>query len=293
MTVIELALFKEMQRKGLQPSVPLVADGELHRIADNRDRRGKKDIWYVLYDDGYPAAWFGHHSRLQETQKWELRQASTLTPEEREIERLLIEDRRKEQELSLEERRANCRAKAVKYFEWADDPSPDNEYLVRKNVKAYGIKEVEGMLFIPLYKNGIMTGLQFIKSNGAKTFLSGTEKSGAYFTIPGEGKKIYLAEGYSTAASVHEITGGTVVVAFDCGNLMAVAKTLRKSHPSCELIICADNDRNTPGNPGVTKAMAAAAATGAKLAIPTFPGDEGTDFNDLVAICGAGGVPCL
>lgn len=292
MAKVELALFKEMESKGLQPAEPLVADGELHRIADKRDRRGKKDIWYVLYDDGYPVAWFGHHSRLPETQKWEPRQASTLTPEERKFQRLLNEQRRKEQDQSFEERHAKCRALAVKYFQGANDPSPENAYLVKKNVKAHGgIKEIEGILLIPMYKNGIMTGLQFIMEDGKKRFQSGTVKAGAYFSIPGEGNTIYIAEGYSTGATIHELTGGTVVVAFDCGNLMAVAKTIRTTYPDCDLVICADNDRHTPGNPGVTKAMAAAAATGAKLAVPTFPGDEGTDFNDLVAICGAGGTP--
>jgi len=48
------------------------------------------------------------------------------------------------------------------------------------------------------------------------------------------------------------------------------------------LTICADNDRGTPGNPGVTAATAAAKAVGARLAIPEFPdGMKGTDWNDL------------
>jgi putative DNA primase/helicase len=49
-----------------------------------------------------------------------------------------------------------------------------------------------------------------------------------------------------------------------------------------DLVICADNDRKTEGNPGLTAATAAAKATGARLAVPEFPeGVSGSDFNDL------------
>jgi putative DNA primase/helicase len=145
------------------------------------------------------------------------------------------------------------------------------------------------MLLIPLHKNGVLTGLQFIKPDGEKRFLGGTEKKGSYFSIPGAGATIYIVEGFATGATIHALTGGTVIVAFDCGNFMSVAKSVKASHPDSSMVICADNDRHKPDNPGLTKARAAALATGAKLAIPIFPGDEGTDFNDLVTICGAAG----
>lgn len=52
------------------------------------------------------------------------------------------------------------------------------------------------------------------------------------------------------------------------------------------MIVCADNDRLTAGNAGLTHAMAAAIAIGGSLVVPVFPSDIGTDFNDMVAICG-------
>ena len=46
--------------------------------------------------------------------------------------------------------------------------------------------------------------------------------------------------------------------------------------------ICADNDNQTIGNPGLTKATAAAQAINGLIAVPEFPeGSTGTDFNDL------------
>ena len=53
------------------------------------------------------------------------------------------------------------------------------------------------------------------------------------------------------------------------------------------------NDRNTGGNPGLTKASEAAKATGAGLAVPPFADDEpGTDWNDWTAIHRKGNGPC-
>ena len=93
-----------------------------------------------------------------------------------------------------------------------------------------------------------------------------------------------IAEGYATGASIHEATGAAVAVAFHAGNLVPVARALRTKFPDLRLIVCADDDVNTPGNPGLAKANEAAQAVGALLAIPDFGGhrpDGATDFNDL------------
>jgi len=71
----------------------------------------------------------------------------------------------------------------------------------------------------------------------------------------------------------------------NAGSLLPVATAARSAWAGAELVICADNDRQTEGNPGVTYATAAAKATGAKLIVPEFPeGVAGSDFNDLAAI---------
>mgnify|MGYP001553124811 FL=1 len=48
-------------------------------------------------------------------------------------------------------------------------------------------------------------------------------------------------------------------------------------------MVCADEDRHTEGNPGLTHAQAAAAAVDVLLAVPRFrqPSPRDTDFNDL------------
>ena len=70
------------------------------------------------------------------------------------------------------------------------------------------------------------------------------------------------------------------------GNLSEVAKALRALMPQREILIAADNDQFTEGNPGQTKATAAAKAISARLVVPQFkePTSKPADFNDLAAL---------
>ena len=76
----------------------------------------------------------------------------------------------------------------------------------------------------------------FIDSNGEKRFLAGGKKAGACFQIKGNGCH-YMCEGFATGATIHEATGGTVMVAFDAGNMLLVAAAFRKENPDIQLTI--------------------------------------------------------
>src|SRR5262249_15790003 len=154
------------------------------------------------------------------------------------------------------------------------DAAPnDHPYLLRKNVKPYGIKCAgSGHLLVPVRINGRIRSLQIINAGGEKRFLPGGQVAGGYFAIGAGagGDTIYLAEGFATGATVHAATGGAVYVAFNAGNLLLVAKMLRDKFSGAEIIICADDDNRTEGNPGLTKAKEAARIIGARVAIPKF-----------------------
>ena len=76
-------------------------------------------------------------------------------------------------------------------------------------------------------------------------------------------------------------------MACDAGNLKPVAEALHALYPNARIIIAADDDRATEGNPGLTKATQAAKAVKADLAVPHFEeGEPGTDFNDLADMHG-------
>lgn len=109
---------------------------------------------------------------------------------------------------------------------------------------------------------------------------------------------LVLAEGYATADTVSRLQGGgPVIVAFDSGNLDAVASTLRERFPSRALLIAADNDHSAPKaldangkhkvNVGLVKAQEAAEKHGGGVMVPKFQdGDKGSDWNDLATANG-------
>ena len=107
-------------------------------------------------------------------------------------------------------------------------------------------------------------------ADGRKTFLTGGRKRGCYYAIGRPVDALCIAEGYATAATIHEATGQATACAFDAGNLEPVARALRGKFPRSRITVCADNDAGTQGNPGVRYAEAAARAVRGFLAVPSF-----------------------
>lgn len=262
---------------GLSTKEKITPDGKLRRYHVEGDSPGSRNGWYVLYGDDLPAGAFGSwKTGFKGT--WCAKAENTLTSAERAEYSRRIDMARKAREAEEQARRTAARDKALTIWNAASPASDNHTYLVTKRVKSHGLRLHNGALVIPLRdKTGNLHSLQFIDGEGNKRFLSGGLKKGCYFAIGGPTESLCIAEGYATAASVHESTGHPVAVAFDAGNLMAVAQALRVKFPHIEITLCADNDENTPGNPGLTKAREAAAAVGALLAVPPTPGD----FNDL------------
>lgn len=136
-----------------------------------------------------------------------------------------------------------------------------------------------------------------------KSFMKDGRKAGLYTVAGGDepGKHLsrdedfplVLAEGYATADTVSRLLDGKpVVVAFDSGNLNAVAHKLRERYPSRILLIAADNDHkavkelDVNGKPrvniGLVKAKEVAAAYGGGVMVPQFKdGEKGSDWNDF------------
>jgi putative DNA primase/helicase len=168
-------------------------------------------------------------------------------------------------------------------------------YLARKGVAAYGLRfAANGDLLVPMQDAaGTLHNLQRIAptppSNGGtdKLFLKGGRKSGLWHWCgnPQGAEVLLLAEGYATAASLHQATGYPTACAFDAGNLPHVAKALHQAHPAALLVICGDNDSATEArtgtNPGQQKATAAARAVQGLAVFPQDLPEGKSDFNDL------------
>lgn len=268
-------LLAAMEATGLSPrkDIAWAADGDLVRYQVAGDKAGSKNGWVVLHaTPGSEWASFGSW-RTGEQHTWQSVVDRALSPAER-------AERKRQQQASAQVRaselakvQASARDRAARLWGAARPASDSHPYLQRKRVHACGIRQLRDMLMIPARDaEGTTHTAQFIAADGTKRFMTGGRITGCYFAIGRPVDRLLLAEGYATAATLFEATGFAVAVCFNCGNLEAVARSIRQKFPGMQIVVVADNDVGTPGNPGVTKARLAAKAVGGLLAVPRFEG---------------------
>lgn len=193
-------------------------------------------------------------------------------------------------EAETEADRKAAAALAVRLME-KTRPASGNAYLTRKGFPALeclmltaihktgGVTFRAGDVVVPLYDDtGALVNVQLINSDGLKRTLKGGAVKGACHTIEGKkqaGKRLWVAEGYATALTVHHLTGETVMVALSSVNLLSLASLARQKHPACQIVLAADRDLN--GN-GQSKAAAAAGACEGIVALPPVFGDWNDAF---------------
>jgi len=295
-----------MEAAGMPPFPPGHPKTDTSRIV--RYGPGKK-AWYRLYEHvakngrSYITGAFGVWGQLDATK------IQTDWTGIDEIERHRIERTRREAEACEEARRqerahnASNRARQQWKSASTDGPWPylDRKLITPEHVRAFS----DGTLLVPAFvytdTGAEMVGVQKIAPNGTKRFNKNMAKAGASCRL-GQIDTSHafpiavIAEGYATSRSIRMALAeqAPVYVAFDAGNLLAVAQAVRDRFPSVHLLFAADDDWRTDGNPGMAKAIAAADALGsqsgmASVVRPLFPDGraEGcTDFNDLHAVAG-------
>lgn len=284
---------------------------------------------WVYEGQTYFRAWFGDYKKdlkkewksYDKLNKKELAHAETISND------LLEKEKAERERVQIE-----AAAVAGREFDSFSD-SGRTPYMERKRIsELYGARvrpneNGDPILVVPLRDaDGTLWNFQRIYaqklSKGDKFFQDGARIEGCFHRIvsgPGEetsdtpaGTTIYVCEGFATATSVYEALRGSgtnqensteigrrpfVCAAFNAGNLGAVAVALRSRHPSCAVVVCADNDAyttikkngvDTPYNVGVEKGRRAAGAVSGTIVYPVFryPQRGLTDFNDLHAVEG-------
>lgn len=209
-------------------------------------------------------------------------------------------DAMREQDRRNRERRDN-EAKAAEWARrwWAEagPGNPAHAWLAGKRLPPYALRQRGEMLLMPMFFDGGLVNLERIYPDGSKRTLAGGRVKGVASLIGhlAGAELVLVAEGWSTAAALHEAMGAPVVVARNADNLAPVARRLRQRlADEVAITICGDDDRHLPAkgkaNKGAVEARHAALAIGAKLLMPTFC--EGckscTDFAD-VRLCRLGG----
>lgn len=292
----ERLFFEAMAALGIAPhsQLNLITDGKIHRYRASGDKSGSENGWYVLYVDGaIPAGAFGSW-KTGESTTWCAKSESKLSPAERAAWREAQEQAKRAREAEQKHVHEEARIKVNELWAKAKPAAVgEHPYLLAKGVRPYGLRLMGEMLLVPVRNaSGLVTSMQFIGKDGKKRFKTGGEVAGCYFAIGKFDGILLICEGFATGASLREATGHAVAVAFNAGNLLPVALVLREKYPDATLIVCADNDVDTDGNPGLSYAEEAARQIGGMLAVAKFldhdilRGKRPTDFNDLHQLYG-------
>jgi putative DNA primase/helicase len=236
------------------PPTPLDTAGKFRKFG-----KGKKS-WYKLFevmlDDGrcVVTGAFG---------RWQGRDPGTVKVEvdwsgvsEAELASIKRKQEEKEREEEARRRRVADLASGRARRQWRQ-ARPANEadahpYLVRKQVSGeFARVDDTGHLLIPArrYAHGSseLACVQKIDALGEKKFNAGADTVGVSCmlgTIPAGTGQIGLAEGYASGQSVRMSVEGALPLmsAFSAGNLLHVARQLRRDFPEAELIFFADDD---------------------------------------------------
>ncbi len=294
---------------GLQPNGPVHMDGAMHRVPVEGDKGKERSGAYVGYLDRWPAGFIQNFKTGVKTTWKATGKVAALGKEDRA--RVAAEAAQRRHERALERERQYERAAQQADAIWtAATPVAAHPYLAEKGVLSHGLRQgvdgqiitvqdregieygvsIAGRLLVPVIDtNGKMMSLQFIDAAGTKMFMPNARVESGHFVIGNLDKPgpLLIAEGYATAATLHELTGMPAVVAFNAGNLAPVAETLRQRHPDRIIGIAGDNDhqQEAKGKPNVgrEKAAEAAAGVGGFVLLPAFAEqDAGSDWNDLV-----------
>lgn len=257
---------------GLPPvREPDLPDGQLVRYRSEGDKSGARNAWAVLHLTPSPWGIVGSW-KTGEQHAWRPDPGRPLTARELAAQRRQAIAARAAREAERQAVQASARERVNALWRKAAPPRASHGYLQSKRVRAFGLRQLGDALMVPLRDgDGVLWNAQWISPSGQKRFTSGGRVSGLYHAIGQVYGRIIVAEGYATAATLHEATGDAVACAFSAGNLLGVCVTLRRRFPSLQLVVAADDDAATDNNPGIRYATEAARAAGALLAVPGMP----------------------
>ena len=257
-----------------------IEPGRFHRFPGAGKGASNRAGWCKLFEHGEVGRYGDWSTGLDET--WHARKP--IDEAERKRWAAEISKARKLAEQQRQQDQDEAAKECAGVWSKAEPAPADHPYLIAKGIEPHGAKIEAARLLVPIRNAaGDIRSLQRIDSQGGKRFHPSGEITGNYYAIGQPGETLIIAEGFATAASIHQATGYPVAVAFNAGNLRPVAEAIRGKLPEAQIIIAADDDRNTEGNPGITKATEAAQAVGGTVAAPGQPGD----FNDLAHDQGA------
>ena len=244
---------------------------------------GKGDASIRAFTDSRGGIVFNHKERTKAVWFDDYKQGQELTEEQKRKIKAEMEAARRQAE--AEERAKHERAARYSMSFYRNSKAVENDpYLNRKHVKptatlrsipyakafeilmayyadAFGYKPMgfmgkggtalksdKDLLLVPMRGDvSHVQTIQLIDDIGAKAFLCGGKKKGAYWQSeklpefdPDTTMTIGIGEGVATVLSVKQVKGFPVVAAMDCGNLKPVALEIRARFPKAKILILSD-----------------------------------------------------
>jgi phage/plasmid primase-like uncharacterized protein len=202
-----------MRDVGIDPPDTLYMDGKIHRFRTNlkgKSGSGDKSGWYVCYSDNIPSGRFGDW-RAGIEMSFRADVGRKFTPAEE-----MAHSRRMSEAKSVRD------AELAKQHEVTEDvvsmiwaectpAHGDHPYLKNKGISVHGARVTgDGRLVVPLLnQDGSLSTLQYISNDGGKLYHKGGATGGKFWSIGDieNSKTIFIAEGFATAATIHEATG--------------------------------------------------------------------------------------
>jgi phage/plasmid primase-like uncharacterized protein len=262
-----------MLSAGVQPPNEIILDGQLRRFRPDPKKHDRSG-WYVGHADGIcTMIWGDWRQGIEQTIKATINRPYTVADEMAHVARVAAAKAARD----LERKKQNEVAANTVDKIWSEGAaaSPEHPYLKRKGIQPHGAKITgDGRLMVPLFdSDGVLASLQYIDAEGGKLYHPGGSVGGKFciigtLDVPGV---LYVAEGFATAATIHEVSGRPVIVAYSASNLVPVTGTMREIHGQAQdIVIMADNDASGVGQ---KYAEQACAKYGARMVMPSIQGD--------------------
>jgi phage/plasmid primase-like uncharacterized protein len=287
----EVQLIDAIRAAGLEPPDHIIMDGKIHRFKSGTKGtpgHGDKPGWYLVFGDGIPAGRFGcWRAGMEVTFRADIGRKLTQTEEMSNAKRLAEAKSMRDAEIIRQHQVASDTVERI--WTGAQAALPDHPYLFKKGIGVHGARATgDGRLVVPLYdKDGTLSSLQYIDHEGGKLYHAGGQTGGKFWQIGSsdEPGPMYVAEGFATAATIHEATNRPVIVAYSASNLVPVTGALRELHgPAQEIVVVADNDASGVGQ---RYAEQASAKYGVRTVVPPVQGDANDYVNaghDLLSL---------
>lgn len=278
----EKQLIDAMVQAGIDtPPQEVFFDGQLHRFSSGtkgHGRGGDKAGWYIAFSDGIPAGTFGCWRAGIEC-NWRADTGRDYTPAEEMAHAKRMAEAKAKRDAAKKAEQDKSSETVTEIWERAGIASPDHPYLRKKGINPNGARIAQdGRLITPLCdSDGAIKSIQYIDHTGKKLYHKGGATKGFYYQIGAieNSDRIYIGEGFATAATIHEATNKPCIAAYSASNLIPVTEKIKQLYPDIKIIIVADHDKHGVGQESAEKA---AQLYGAQVVLPPIQGMDANDF---------------